>query len=108
LEQRVTDIITLLLLESLLRLGINVVQLPVSLLLDIGLVKIYGQEREVRLRVLRKIKKENINMGRLLVKIGLKIQKGWSDFKTWWNLQMCKLMFGEKSCPNKICICKKK
>lgn len=47
-------------------------------------------------------------MGRLLVKIGLKIQKGWSDFKAWWNLQMRKLMFGEKSCPNKLCICKKK
>jgi hypothetical protein len=55
----------------------------------------------------QKVKEENINMGKFLVKIGLKIQEAWCGFQCWWNWLVSKAMFKVESCPNKLCTCKK-
>jgi len=48
-------------------------------------------------------------MGKLLVKLGLFIQEQWKKFQCKWNELISKLMFNaDKSCPHKICSCKKK
>ena len=47
-------------------------------------------------------------MGKLLEKVGLKIQKIWRNFQCWWNWRMYRLMFDPNTCPNKLCTCLKK
>ena len=46
-------------------------------------------------------------MGKLLVKLGLKIQAWWCLFQYYWNMLVSKLMFDVESCPYKLCKCKK-
>jgi len=46
-------------------------------------------------------------MGKLLVKLGLKIQAWWCLFECWWNSIVAKLMFNVETCPHKLCKCKK-
>jgi len=45
-------------------------------------------------------------MGKLLEKLGLKIQAGWCKFQCWWNWLVSKLLFNVAACPNKTCTCK--
>ena len=47
-------------------------------------------------------------MGKLLVKLGLKIQQLWCKFKCGWNWLVSKLMFSVENCPYKLCKCKSK
>ena len=45
-------------------------------------------------------------MGKLLEKIGLKLQSLWCKFQCSWNWLASKLLFNVASCPNKLCSCK--
>lgn len=46
-------------------------------------------------------------MGKLLVKLGLKVQELWSKFQCSWNKLVSKLLFKTSDCPYKLCTCKK-
>ena len=76
----------------------------------IGLVRNYGQGKEVQLRAHQKVNKENISifatMGNLLIKAGMWIQKEWCKFQCKWNATVLSLMFDVTKCPNKECKCK--
>lgn len=45
-------------------------------------------------------------MGKLLVKVGLKLQQLWCKFQCGWNWLVAKMLFSVKDCPNKLCTCK--
>tara|TARA_R100001443_G_scaffold113260_2_gene127699 strand:+ start:1033 stop:1173 length:141 start_codon:yes stop_codon:yes gene_type:complete len=46
-------------------------------------------------------------MGKLLVKIGLKLQEWWCKFQCSWNWLISKILFDVSNCPYKMCECKK-
>ena len=46
-------------------------------------------------------------MGKLLVKLGLKLQQLWCKFKCCWNWVVSKFLFNVTNCPYKMCECKK-
>jgi hypothetical protein len=75
-----------------------------------------GQIQEYTLTLIILLKKKlriillnnkKILMGKLLEKLGLKMQEGWKKFQCFWNCIVSKLMFNVESCPNKLCTCKK-
>jgi hypothetical protein len=46
-------------------------------------------------------------MGKLLVKLGLWIQRLECKFQCSWNWLISKLLFKVDTCPNKLCTCSK-
>ena len=46
-------------------------------------------------------------MGKLLVKLGLKVQDLWKKFQCLWNKGVSKIMFSPSDCPHKLCTCNK-
>ena len=46
-------------------------------------------------------------MGKLLEKLGLKLQAWWCKFQCCWNWVVSKLLFNVAACPHKPCTCKK-
>tara|TARA_R100001463_G_scaffold42546_5_gene89085 strand:- start:2514 stop:2750 length:237 start_codon:yes stop_codon:yes gene_type:complete len=46
-------------------------------------------------------------MGKLLEKIGVKLQVWWCKFQCCWNWMVSKLLFNIGACPYKMCKCNK-